>query len=301
VQQQSGTDEVLRGAKKDDQTETERTIIEALEKRGLSQADGTFAIFRDIVQRGPDGRDWADYMGPIHKVDCDPKRLTASAHEAAVELDNIIADCSMGGFRYGERMSAEWFGDPVAYAWRRRGGWTRTIRLGRADPDRAMGTRWFIWRGEKDDDGGKKGWSKKDGKKGWGCGGTEAADRVCNSGECSEGREYERDVWRRSAEETDSLHGVWTHVAQRKKGPGVLAQGRGEVMAGVVARKPRRAPLTHKVREGLRELAAYADAGGPADLSIGTNANDEDELSPEDRKRWDAVLAAILWVNSLPD
>ncbi len=81
-------------------TEALSAIHEGLAKHGLSDY-GTFAVYRDISQTSADGRDWADYAGPLHRKDYTPRHLTTSAHEAAELISAIHDEATMGGYRFG--------------------------------------------------------------------------------------------------------------------------------------------------------------------------------------------------------
>jgi hypothetical protein len=77
------------------------TIREALAARDLSELGGDYAVYEDVYQSGGDGRDFADYGGPLHHCHTTPREVVDSIYEAAKLIDQIHNSGRLGGVRFG--------------------------------------------------------------------------------------------------------------------------------------------------------------------------------------------------------
>jgi len=68
---------------------------------------GCYAIYRDVYQTDPTGRDLADYGGHLRREHTVPAQIVHSAREAADILTRIsTTEASCGGWRHGR---IEWY------------------------------------------------------------------------------------------------------------------------------------------------------------------------------------------------
>lgn len=81
---------------------TNETRRDTASERLASLARGRYLrVWREREQVSPDGRDFADYLGPPGPDETIPVAVTRDAERALAALRTVMADATMGGHRYG--------------------------------------------------------------------------------------------------------------------------------------------------------------------------------------------------------